>query len=576
MVLDKAQYTQQVEEMLSDKDTYKTLENDPTSSNKRKLVTMLRKHNKDGKFSQKEYKEIYPTAEGIPRMYCTPKIHKNKIPAPLRPIVDCTGSVTYGTSKHLVAILRPLVGKTEQHCKNSAQLAQDLANVKVLSDEIIISHDVVALFTKTPVDATLKIVRARLEADKSLKKRTKLTVDDIMELLTFVTKATYFMFNGKIYKQLDGFAMGDPLSAVMSNLFMENLEQKAIPSAPIECRLSLWKRYVDDILEKIVVDTLPVLTAHLNSQDETGMIKFTDECEHERQLAFLDAKICVNDDGTIRLKIFRKATHTDQYLMFDSHHPLEHKLSVVRTLLSRKESIVTCEEDRVEEDKHIREALAKCKYPKWAIDKVQKELDDKKAGIQKPKPNTSAEESKKKGMCVLPYVAGTTERIRRIMNKYGVTAPARPHSTIRQCLVHPKDKLPDSQKCGVVYKVDCLSCNQCYIGETGRKLEVRIEEHRDEAEKVTSRRRTRGSLAEEDPTKFRSAITEHLRTQNHVMDWPNIEVVDRENNKRRRWIKESIHVRKRGITCNRDEGGYELSHVWDPLLRPATRHPKSS
>ena len=179
-------------------------------------------------------------------------------------------------------------------------------------------------------------------------------------------------------------------------------------------------------------------------------------------------------------------------------------------------------------------------------------------------------------MCVLPYVAGTTERIRRIMNKYGVTAPARPHSTIRQCLVHPKDKLPDSQKCGVVYKVDCLSCDQCYIGETGRKLEVRIEEHRDEAEKVTSRRRTRGRLAEEDPTKFRSAITEHLRTQNHVMDWPNIEVVDRENNKRRRWIKESIHVRKRGITCNRDEGGYELSHVWDPLLRPATRHPKSS
>ena len=55
VVLDKAQYTQQVEEMLSDKDTYKTLENDPTSSNKRKLVTMLRKHNKDGKFSQKEY-----------------------------------------------------------------------------------------------------------------------------------------------------------------------------------------------------------------------------------------------------------------------------------------------------------------------------------------------------------------------------------------------------------------------------------------------------------------------------------------------------------------------------------------
>ena len=161
------------------------------------------------------------------------------------------------------------------------------------------------------------------------------------------------------------------------------------------------------------------------------------------------------------------------------------------------------------------------------------------------------------------------------MNKFGVTAPFRPHRTIRQCLVHPKDKLPDSHKCGVVYKVDCLSCDQCYIGETGRKLEVRIKEHREEADKVTARRVTRSSVAAEDPTKFKSAITEHLRSKNHVMDWPNIEVIDRENNKSRRWVKEAIQVRKRGegTTCNRDEGGYELSHVWDPLLRPA---PKTS
>ena len=101
-------------------------------------------------------------------MYCTPKIHKEKIPAPLRPIVDCTGAVTYRTSKAIVAILRPLLGKQPQHCKNSTQLAKDLANVTVMSDEMLISHDVVVLFTMTP--ATLQIVRKRLEADKTLTK----------------------------------------------------------------------------------------------------------------------------------------------------------------------------------------------------------------------------------------------------------------------------------------------------------------------------------------------------------------------------------------------------------------------
>ena len=75
--------------------------------------------------------------------------------------------------------------------------------------------------------------------------------------------------------------------------------------------------------------------------------------------------------------------------MFDSHHPLEHKLSVIRTLLSRKDEIVTEEEDRKEEERHVKSVLRTCKYPDWAIDRVEKELSDKKQGKQKQKPENS-------------------------------------------------------------------------------------------------------------------------------------------------------------------------------------------
>lgn len=82
---------------------------------------------------------------------------------PLRPIVDSIGSVTYNLSKALVEIIKPLLGTTEHHCKNSKQLAQDLNNITVEKDEILISHDIVSLFTKTPVDVTLHIVQERLK-----------------------------------------------------------------------------------------------------------------------------------------------------------------------------------------------------------------------------------------------------------------------------------------------------------------------------------------------------------------------------------------------------------------------------
>ena len=65
---------------------------------------------------------------------------------------------------------------------NSKELASDLTEVSVADDEILNSHDVVALFTSTPIEHTLDIIKRRLEDDKDLKNSTRLTVNDLMEL----------------------------------------------------------------------------------------------------------------------------------------------------------------------------------------------------------------------------------------------------------------------------------------------------------------------------------------------------------------------------------------------------------
>jgi len=120
---------------------------------------------------------------------------------------------------------------------------------------------------------------------------------------------------------------------------------------------------VDDILEVIKKGSVEKLTEFLNSLDATGSIKFTYEVERDSKLPFLDILLERMDSGGLKLCIYRKPTHTDQYLNFSLHHPIEHKLSVVRTLMERSQQLVTVSQDKIQEDAHVEEALWACGYP---------------------------------------------------------------------------------------------------------------------------------------------------------------------------------------------------------------------
>jgi len=72
----------------------------------------------------------------------------------------------------------------------------------------------------------------------------------------------------------------------------------------------------------------------------------------------------------------------------------------------------------------------------------------------------------------------------------------------------------------------------------------------------------------------KSAITDHVCNENHVIDWANAKVIDRESDEAGRLTREAIWIRKT-VNVNRDEGSYQLSHVWDKLLHTDDRHRKS-
>ncbi|XP_072025198.1 uncharacterized protein [Amphiura filiformis] len=320
VVMDKTEYQQKMSTLLSDSKTYEKLDRDPTPKHKRELVSILQRLEKEEKIKKADKQFLYPTSENVPRIYGSPKIHKT-IARRFSPIVDFTGSIGYNVAKSLMDILSPIVGQSEHHVLNSKSLAEDLKDVTLEDDEILNSHDVVALFTSTPIDLTLHILKEGLNEDKDLKNRTLLTTDDIIELTKFcLATVAYFSYSGQIYRQCFGMAMGSPSTPLLAISSWSGLSRK-LSLQPRKLSPRLWKRYVDDVLEIIRKGQVDNLTDHLNTIDPTGSVKFTYEQEHNGSIPFLDTLITRKPDGSVKLSIYRKKTHTDQYLQFSSHHP---------------------------------------------------------------------------------------------------------------------------------------------------------------------------------------------------------------------------------------------------------------
>ena len=118
--------------------------------------------------------------------------------------------------------------------------------VSLEETDVIASFDVVSLFTRVPVDEALLVLSHCLQQDDTLKERTSIPIPDLCTLVELCLKSTYFQFGEAFYEQVEGAAMGSPLSPVLANIFMEDFEIHALETSPWKPKM--WHRYVDDVL----------------------------------------------------------------------------------------------------------------------------------------------------------------------------------------------------------------------------------------------------------------------------------------------------------------------------------------
>ena len=227
--MDRQDYINKANSLLN-QNTYRSIPRDPTNSIKNKLISILKGFKNQTGLDSNTYKSMYPTVCVPPKFYGLPKIHK--LDTTLRPIVSSCGSVTYGVAKELAKILKPLVGKSPTHINSTEDFVEQAKHITLAPGECLRSYDVSALFTSVPVDPALNIIKDLLEKDHTLKERTVMAVSDIICLLEFCLKNTYFSFQDRFYEHIEGAAMGSPVSPIVANFYMEYLEQKAISNAP--------------------------------------------------------------------------------------------------------------------------------------------------------------------------------------------------------------------------------------------------------------------------------------------------------------------------------------------------------
>ena len=490
VVMDKTDYYDKMDALVNDKQTYQVLKRDPTPALQRKLNSKLLDLKKTDAIDIQRYNRLRCRVPQPPKLYGLPKLHKPNIP--MRPIVSFCGSPTYQLSKYLTTVLKPLTDESRHKLQSTENFIDAIKTVQVPDDYKLVSFDVKSLFTSIPLQLALDCTETAINNSTI---ELPLPTDDLMDLLNLCLTSTYFQYNGKHYKQLHGTAMGSPVSVVVAEIVMQNIEERAL--ATYKRTLPLWLRYVDDTFTAVHKDEIDDFHEHLNGQNAD--IQFTKEIEENGKIPFLDCLV-TRDKNELRTTIYRKPTHTDRLLDQSSYNPTSHKATTIRTLTRRAQLVCDSPDSLTDENKYLDNVFNKNNYNRDFIRHNTYRNSEPNATNTNATPVTTA---------TIPYIKGTSETIARILQPYNIRVAHKPITTLRQLLTNVKDKDEPSDRRGAVYKIKCCDCQATYIGETGRNLNVRLTEHK---------RATRNG-------DINNHIAEHHLKTNHRIDWDSAECV---------------------------------------------------
>ena len=388
------------------------------------------------------------------------------------------GTATYGLSKYLAALLHPL-SVSPYTITSTQDFVNKIKNLEIPDGYKLVSFDASSLFTNVPLDYTINVILRKIYRDKLVK--TKIKRSEMKMLLELCTKELHFSFNGKIYKQVDGVVMGNPLGPVIANIFMVELENTKVPTM---CdSLINWYRYVDDTIAFVKEDQIDNIVSILNNHHKD--IKFTHEIEENGRIPFLDVSMQRTDDNKLRLQVYRKKTCSNIYIHWNSFAPSSWKIGTLEGMIRRAYMICSEKDDLKSELSFISDTFHKINgYPLRVIKKSQEKIKEKMTTSTDTTDEdtlTEENEEKKQPFIIVPYAGKQGEKI---MSKIAKKMPeeVRPrivyNGTKLSTFFSVKDKVEKEHCSNIVYFYQSKwDDNTTYTGETKCRFGKRIREH---------------------------------------------------------------------------------------------------
>ena len=338
------------------------------------------------------------------------------------------------------------------------------------------SFDVENLFTNVPLLETIDICVDRLFHSCSVV--CGIPRKFFVTLLSNAVLNSFFIFAGKLYKQIDGIGMGLPLGPTFANVFMCHHENIWLDECPADFRPVFYKRYIDDTFLLFRHPShSDLFLDYLNNKHPN--IKFTCEVEQSNQLPFLDCNI-TRVNNKFQSSVFRKSTFTGLGISFFSFCTHKFKANAIKTLIHRAYRNCSTYFALHQEFEFLKSFFSNNGFPTGLFYHHLNSFMSSKFSYLAPVTTVK----KRQLYVTLPYFGSQSDKLKRelssllsnffyntefhiiLVNKFSIGS-----------FFNFKDKLPKLMQSSLIYKYCCGKCPSEYVGLTSRTLHQRVAEH---------------------------------------------------------------------------------------------------